>query len=85
MEIDAHGKTDEEILWYITQKLSMIVADHLNFQDIIHLPQAQRMRRFATQRRTYPYRRQFCATHIQVKHGTPKLLAKIAALGFKVD
>lgn len=83
VEMDAHGKSDEEILWYITQKLSMIVADHLNFQDIIHLPQAQRMRRFATQRRTYPYRRQYCATQVHVKHATPALLAKIQALGFK--
>jgi erythronate-4-phosphate dehydrogenase len=83
VEMDAHGKSDEEILWYITQKLSMIVADHLNFQDIIHLPQAQRMRRFATQRRTYPYRRQYCATQVNVKHATPALLAKIQALGFK--
>jgi hypothetical protein len=81
--MDAHGKSDEEILWYIPQKLSMIVADHLNFQDIIHLPQAQRMRRFATQRRTYPYRRQYCATQVHVKHATPALLAKIQALGFK--
>lgn len=85
VEIDAHGKTDEEVLWYITQKLSMIVADHLNFMDAFHLPQAQRIRRFATLRRTYPYRRQYCATQVQVKHGTPGLLAKIKALGFKVD
>ncbi|MBQ9693542.1 MAG: 4-phosphoerythronate dehydrogenase [Kiritimatiellae bacterium] len=84
VEINAHGKTDEEILWFLTQKLSMIVADHLNFQDIVHLPQAQRIRRFATQRRTYPYRRQYCATQINVAHGTPELLAKIKAVGFKV-
>lgn len=84
VDIDAHGKTDEEVLWYLTQKLSMIVADHLNFMDVIHLPQNQRMRRFSTQRRTYAYRRQYCATQINVTHGSNTLKAKIAALGFKV-
>lgn len=85
IDLDAYGKTDEEVLWLLTQKLSMIVADHLNFMDVIHLPQAQRMRRFATQRRTYPYRRQYCATQIHLLHGSDTLKAKVAALGFKVS
>ncbi len=82
--VDAHGKSDEEVLWYLTQKLSMIVADHLNFQELFHLPTSVRMRRFSSQRRTYPYRRQYCATTVVVQHGTPMLKAKIQALGFQV-
>ncbi len=82
--MDAQGKDDEEVLWFLTQKLSMVVADHLNFQDIVHLPEALRRRRFAAQRRTYPYRRQFCATTVALRHATPGLLAKVAALGFRL-
>lgn len=84
LEVDAHGKSDEEVLWFLTQRLSMIVADHLNFQDLIHLDPATRKRRFAVQRRTYPYRRQFCATTVVVRHGNPVLEAKIQALGFQL-
>lgn len=82
IDIDARGKTDEEVLWYITQKISMIVADHLNFVDIVHLPENDRKRRFISQRRTYPYRRQFCATTIYAAHASDALLAKIEGLGF---
>lgn len=85
LTVDAHGRRDEDVLWWITQKLSMIVADHMNFTDLISLPKEQRMRKFIIQRRTYPYRRQFCATQIHLQHGTPALKAKIAALGFKVE
>ena len=85
IELDAAGKAEEEVLWFLTQKLSMVVADHLNFLDIVHLPEAQRGRRFAAQRRTYPYRRQFGATTVALAHATPSLLAKAAALGFKVE
>ncbi len=82
--VDAAGKEDEEVLWFLTQKLSMIVADHLNFLDLIHLPPVARARRFSAQRRTYPYRRQYCATTVELRHGTPELAAKVAALGFKL-
>ncbi len=84
IDIDATGKSDEEVLWFLTQKISMIVADHLNFLDIIHLSREDRRRRFVAQRRTYPYRRQFCATTVYAKHASPSLLAKIAALGFQL-
>jgi erythronate-4-phosphate dehydrogenase len=84
IDIDARGKSDEEVLWYITQKISMIVADHLNFSDVIHLPEADRKRRFNTQRRTYPYRRQYCATTIYAAHASDALLEKIAGIGFRV-
>ncbi len=84
MTIDARGKTDEEVLWFLTQKLSMIVADHLNFLELIHLPQNSRIRRFSSQRRTYPYRRQFCATTVELQHGSPVLAAKVKALGFQL-
>lgn len=82
--LDVAQRPDEEVLWFITQKLSMVVADHLNFLDIVHLPEAQRRRRFAAQRRTYPYRRQFCATTVYLQHASPTLLAKAAALGFRL-
>lgn len=84
IDIDAAGKSDEEVLWFITQKISMIVADHLNFLDIIHLSETDRRRRFVAQRRTYPYRRQFCATTIYAKNASAGLLAKIAGLGFQL-
>lgn len=84
IEIDAHGKSDEEVLWFLTQKISMIVADHLRFQDTFHLEPAARVQAFNALRRTYPYRRQFCATEVGVQHGTPALKAKIAGIGFKL-
>lgn len=80
--IDAAGKSDEEVLWYITQKLSMIVADHMNLLDLVHLPPAVRMRRFSALRRSYSYRRQFCSTKVVLHHGSAALAAKIGALGF---
>ena len=80
--IDAAGKSDEEVLWFLTQKLSMIVADHLNFQDLVHQPQAVRMRRFSALRRTYSYRRQFCSTTVTLRHGSAALANKVSALGF---
>ncbi|MEG2414687.1 MAG: 4-phosphoerythronate dehydrogenase [Kiritimatiellia bacterium] len=85
MEIDAHGQTDEELLWYATQKISMIVADHLRFQDAFRLPPLLRKKAFVSQRRTYPYRRQFCATTIALRHASPALFAKVAGLGFKLE
>lgn len=80
--IDAAGKPDEEVLWYITQKLSMIVADHMNLLDLVHQPPAVRMRRFSALRRSYSYRRQFCSTKVVLHHGSAALAAKIGALGF---
>lgn len=82
--IDAAGKSDEEVLWFITQKLSLIVADHLNFQELIHQPQPVRMRRFSALRRTYSYRRQFCSTTVTLRHGSAALGRKISALGFRL-
>ena len=84
IEVDVQGHGDEETLWFLTQRLSMVVADHLNFQDLMALPEAIRRRRFTAQRRTYPYRRQFSATTAILRHATPALLAKAAALGFKL-
>lgn len=84
IEFDAAGKTEEEVLWYLTQRLALIVADHLNFQDLIPLPEDQKVRRFATQRRTYPYRRQFGSTTVHLKHASPELLEKVVTLGFKL-
>lgn len=84
LEIDAHGKRDEEVLWFLTQKISMIVADHLRFQDTFHLDDRARAQAFGALRRTYPYRRQFCATEVEVLHGTPALRAKIAGIGFRL-
>jgi erythronate-4-phosphate dehydrogenase len=84
IEIDVRGKSDEEILWFLTQKISMIVADHMNFIDAIHLPEADRKRRFVAQRRTYPYRRQFCATTVYATHASEALLAKIEGIGFSL-
>ena len=80
--IDAAGKSDEEVLWYITQKLSMIVADHMNLLELVHQPPAVRSRRFAALRRSYSYRRQFCSTKVVLHHGSAALAAKIGALGF---
>ncbi len=83
IEVDAGGQQDEEVLWFITQKLSMIVADHLTFSDLFHLSEPLRMRRFASLRRSYHYRRQYCATTVVVRHSTPRLLAKLRGLGFR--
>ncbi len=85
IEIDALGKTDEEILWYLTQKISMIVADHLRFQETFHLPMELRKRAFAALRRSYSYRRQYCATTVALRHASSALMAKVQGLGFKVD
>ena len=84
IEANVQGRDDEEVLWFLTQRLSMVVADHLNFQDLIALPEPIRRRRFMAQRRTYPYRRQFGATTAVLHHATPTLLAKVSALGFKL-
>ncbi len=83
--IDAGGQSEEEMLWFVTQKLSMIVADHLAFTDLFSLSQTARRRRFVTLRRTYHYRRQFCATTVAIRHGTPGLFAKFEGLGFKTE
>lgn len=84
IEFDAAGKSDEDVLWYLTQRLALIVADHLNFQDLIPLPEPLKIRRFATQRRTYPYRREYSSTTVHLHHASPALLEKVAALGFKL-
>lgn len=83
--VDAGGQRDEEILWFVTQKLSMIVADHLAFSDLFHLGETIRRRRFASLRHSYHYRRQFCATTVAVRHGSPTLLAKLQGLGLKTE
>ncbi len=85
VEVDAMGKSDEEILWFVTQKLSMIVADHLTFSEIFGMNEVTRRRRFAALRHSYRYRRQFCATTVVVRHGTPRLLAKLRGLGFGAE
>ena len=85
IEVDAAGKPEEEVLWFITQKLSMIVADHLNFQELIGLPQAARVRRFLALRRAYTYRRQFNSTTLVLRRGSQRLAEKIAALGFTLE
>ncbi len=85
IEFDAYGKSDEEVLWFITQKLSMIVADHMRFMDVFQRPIDQRMREFDAQRRTYPYRREFEATTICLKHAVPSVKQKVLALGFKLE
>ncbi len=84
IELNVQGRDDEEVLWFLTQRLAMVVADHLNFQDLLSLPEGVRRRRFTAQRRTYPYRRQFSATTACLRHASPALLAKVSALGFKL-
>ena len=85
IELDAAGKPDEELLWYATQKLSMIVADHMMFSEIFHLPEVVRKRRFMNLRRIYHYRRQFCATTVVLKRASPGLVEKFRGLGFKIQ
>ncbi len=85
IEMDAVGKSDEEILWYLTQKISMIVAEHLRFQETFHLSSELRKRAFAALRKSYSYRRQYCATTVALKHASARLIAKVQGLGFKVE
>lgn len=84
IDIDAAGKKDDEILWYITQKVSLIVMASMNFQETFLMDPEMRAKAFATQRRTHPFRRQFSATTVTIAHPRPLVLEKIAAIGFKV-
>lgn len=83
IKMDAYGKPDEEILWYLTQRVSMIVADHMRFQDALALPALQRAKAFEAQQRTYPYRREYSATEVQITHAKSTVYDKIRALGFQ--
>lgn len=85
LTLDAGGMRDEELLWFVTQKLSMIVADHLAFTDLIPLGPLIRRRRFTSLRRSYHYRRQYAATTLALRHATPTLLAKLHGLGFQTE
>lgn len=85
IDVDGFAQTDEEALWFVTQRLSMIVADHLAFSESFTLDPAARRRRFASLRHAYRYRRQFSATTVVIHHSTPALIAKFKGLGFQVE
>lgn len=83
--VNAGGQRDEEVLWFVTQRLSMIVADHLAFSDLFQLGETIRRRRFVSLRRSYHYRRQYASTTVALRHATPTLVAKLRGLGFQTE
>ena len=82
LEVDAQGKTDENILWEIVRAGYDIEADDRALRASLVREESARATHFDTLRRTYPDRREFAALKVRLVHGSPALEQKIASLGF---
>jgi len=83
--IEAGGRRDEEILAEAVLAVYDIEADDRRFRSLAEESDpARRAALFDRQRNEYPMRREFPATVLEVRHASPRLLEKLAALGFRL-
>ena len=84
--IEAGGRRDEEVLADAVLAVYDIEADDRRFRSLaVESDPARRAALFDRQRNEYPMRREFPATVLEVRHASPRLLEKLAALGFRLE
>jgi len=84
--IEAGGRRDEEVLADAVLAVYDIEADDRRFRSLTEESDpARRAALFDRQRNEYPMRREFPATVLEVRHASPRLLEKLAALGFRLE
>jgi erythronate-4-phosphate dehydrogenase len=75
---------DDALLRAIVKKTCDIEGDTQRFRQAFDAQVERRKANFDALRKNYPFRRHFDATVVTIKHGTPRQLQKLAALGFQV-
>lgn len=82
LNLDARGRTEEEVLADIVRQVYDIAVDDRNLRAGISMDRQQRGRHFRQSRREYAVRREFPATTVSVRHASPTLQRKVTGLGF---
>lgn len=85
LEIQATGKSDEQVLSDLATRVYNPVEDDLRLRQLLRLPLLQRPHAFDALRAQYPIRREFHRTTVRVIDGMPSLIQKIQGLGFRVE
>ncbi len=85
VEVDAAGKSDEEVMRNLALAVYDIAADDAVMRAGCVPDTTARAAAFDRQRRDYPMRREFGATLVRLRHATPTAERKIRALGFDVN
>ena len=74
---------EEAFLRPLVLRVYDIEADDRRFRETDSADAQVRAKGFDRLRGNYPMRRQFDATRVELLHATPRLLAKLAGLGFQ--
>lgn len=85
LEVDPRGKPDEQVLWEIVRAAYDIEADDRALRAGMNADDNGRGAHFVSLRLGYPVRREFPATQVTLRHGSPALADKVAGLGFSVS
>lgn len=84
LELDARGRTDEEVIRDAVLAVCDIEGDDARMRKIPKAPQEKRAAFFDRLRRNYPVRREFHNTRIVLKHPRASLKKALKALEFGV-
>ena len=84
ISVDAKDKSGEAVLWEIVRAAYDIEADDRALRASLVREEPARATHFDTLRRTYPDRREFVATTVQLKNANRVLAGQVAALGFSI-
>jgi erythronate-4-phosphate dehydrogenase len=84
LSADDLKRTDEQILHDVVQRIYVLNRDDFNTREILLQPEGERGAFFDNLRKTYPVRREFQNTIVEVPQGRSTLADKIAGIGFQV-
>jgi len=84
IDIDACGRSDQDILRDVVRRVYDIEADDAHLREIIHLPPDARGSRFDRLRKEYPVRREFFNTFVDLVSGSEPLRRTLRTWGFSV-
>ena len=81
--VNATGRDDEAVLADVVGEVYPILRDDERMRQTVALDPIERGRAFDHQRKTYPTRREFRQTSVDVIGGTPAAVASLRALAFQ--
>ncbi len=80
IELDASGRSEEEVLWDIVRRVYDIEGDDARLRE----PMEDLTTHFDVLRKNYPMRREFRFTTVTINNGSAQLLNTLTGLGFQV-
>jgi erythronate-4-phosphate dehydrogenase len=85
IELDAAGRSDEEMLHAIVSRVYPLERDDEALRRTVDMTPDARGREFDRLRKDYPQRREFHNTRVRLAGASGALRATVQALGFQLD